>query len=336
MSILNRVILGRLGPGQLGPMEGLSGPFPHDGDHGPGMGPGGMHPDDPHGPGMGFGGGVGSGPGGVGPDGIGPFGLHPGIHMHAGGQGLGLDGGLGPDVVTARFVRLAAESWMDVGIPPAVSNSCNTHFQMADEAIDMFHGPREFLDAGELTLTGPGVNLTLAARDAGPGVLYAGPLPTPLEMGAYSVRGSGGADVGPFGPVGLAVPALLDLTTSLEAGTQISRRNSLPLTWVVGNPDDLVVIHGRSFRIPEGTAIPLGNPLQFRSQAFVCSTTAGEGSFTIPSYVLESLPEGLLVLNVTHMPGESGVTRFQAQGLDFGGVFRWVDTTTYLDLELVP
>ncbi|MEZ5361868.1 MAG: hypothetical protein R2748_05850 [Bryobacterales bacterium] len=59
-------------------------------------------------------------------------------------------------------------------------------------------------------------------------------------------------------------------------------------------------------------------------------------SFTIPSYVLDLLPDGLFTLNVTHMPPAEGVARFEASGLDLGGVFRWLDTTTFLDLELVP
>ncbi len=332
--------LGRLGPGQLGPEPGFSGPFPHNDDHGPGMGPGGMGPgggpSQGHGPGMGFGGGVGPGPGGVGPDGIGPFGLHPGIHGHAGGAGLGLAAGFGSDVATARFVRLSANAQMDIGIPPATSGSCNSHFQMAAETADMFLGPVQFLDAGPLTLSGPGVNLALEPRAVAAGALYAAALPNALEMGAYSVSGAGGADVGAFGPVEMQVPALLELTSSLEAGTEVSREQPFTLTWVGGNPDDIVLIHGRSFLVPLGTPTPLADPFQFRSHTFLCATTAGAGQFTIPDYVWQALPNGLLVLNVTHMPSETGIARFEASGLDEGGVFRWIDTTTYLDLVLGP
>ena len=76
--------------------------------------------------------------------------------------------------------------------------------------------------------------------------------------------------------------------------------------------------------------------MSLRSQAFVCSTTAGELSFTVPADILQLLPDGLLTLNVTHLPSSEGITRFEAGGLELGGVFRWLDTTTFLDLELVP
>ena len=328
--------LGRLGPGQLGPGAMSGGPFPHDDDHGPGggPGPGGMGPGQMNGhQGNGPGGGVGPGPGGVGSDGIGGFGLHPGIHPHSGGGG---EMGLGTDVVTARFVRLSADAVMDISIPPAASDSCSSFFQPQGEIADMFRGPVEFLDAGELTLGGPGVSLALNGIEMGRGTFYAGALPTPLEQGTYTVAGQGGADVGMFGPVDLALPPLLTVTTSLGAGTAVNRGDGLMLNWSGGSPDDVVVIHGRAFAIPDDAERPLRDPMDFRSQAFVCGTTAGKGGFNIPAYVFDSLPDGLLTLNITHMPSEDGIARFEAEGLDEGGVFRWVDTTTFLDLELRP
>jgi len=324
--------LGRLGAGQLGPMSGLGGPF----GRGNGPGPGGPALTKGMGPGMGFGGGVGPGPGGVGRGGIGPFGLHPGIPPHAGGLGIGTMGSLGPNVVTARFVRLAAEAGMDIGIPPAATDSCTSYFQGPYGNADLFRGAIQLLDAGTLTLAGPGLNLTLFPEPAGAGVLYSSALPGPLEQGDYSVAGAGGADVGAFGPAELDIPSLLDVTTNLAPGTVVSRAAGLQLVWVGGNADDIVVIHGRSFHIPPGTEAPIRDPMQFRSQAFLCNTSAGNGAFTVPEYVLNALPDGLLNLQVTHLPSADGVARFDAPGLDLGGVFRWLDTTAYLDLVLEP
>ena len=166
-------------------------------------------------------------------------------------------------------------------------------------------------------------------------MLYASPLP-PLEQGQYSANGVGGTEVGPFGPVQLTVPPLVTVTTSLAPGTTVSRQQPLTLAWTGGNQDDLVVIHGRSYLIPPGTPQPVTDPMQYRSLAFVCSTTAGAGQFTIPDYVLGRLPDGIFSINVTHMPSAEGVARFEATGLDLGGVFRWLDTVTYLDLILTP
>jgi uncharacterized protein (TIGR03437 family) len=314
--------LGRLGPGQLGPGMGFGGPFGH------GHGPGGMGP-------AGMGGGVRSGPGGVGTTGIGPFGIHPGIPPHAGGFGLGFHASLGPSVVTARFVRLTSTAQMDIGIPPAPSNSCEAHFLGPHGNPDLFTGPVQFLNAGSLTITGPGVGLTLLPERVGAGVLYASPLP-PLEQGRYFASGDGGTEVGPFGPVQLTVPPLVAVTSTLAPGTTISRQQPLTLTWNGGNQNDLVVIHGRSYSVPPGTPQPVTDPMQYRSLAFVCSTTAGAGQFTVPDYVLGRLPDGMFSINVTHMPSAEGVARFEAAGLDLGGVFRWLDTVTYLDLILGP
>ncbi len=81
--------LGRLGPGQLGPMSGFGGPYPPR-----------PNPFNPPGSAsQGPGGGVRSGFGGVGPNGIGPFGLHPGIPPFAGGVAAMMGpgpGGMGP------------------------------------------------------------------------------------------------------------------------------------------------------------------------------------------------------------------------------------------------
>ena len=235
---------------------------------GGGMGPGDGMGGGGQGQGMGFGGGVGPGPGGVGPEGIGPFGRHPGIPPQAGGLGMGAQTNLGPDVVTARFVRVSSDASLDIGIPPAASDSCASYFQGPQGNADLFVGPVQFLDAGNLDVAGPGVNLTLTPETVGAGTLYAASLPTPLEQGTYTVTGNAGADVGAFGPISVSVPPLVAVTTSLEAGTVVSRQAGLMLNWTGGNPDDLVLIHGRSFFIPPDTQRPVGAPMQFSLAGF--------------------------------------------------------------------
>lgn len=276
------------------------------------------------------------GPGGVSHGGIGPIGLHTGIPPQAGGLGLGANNSLGPEVVTARFVRLGNTAHMDIGVPPSPANSCNTYFLGPFANADLFSGPVQFLNAGDLALSGPGgLQLTLSPEPVGTGALYVATLPTALASGQYSVSGSGGADVGAFGPVNLTVPALLNVTTSLAPGTALSRQAGVTLAWTGGNPSDVVVIHGRVFQVPAGTP-PFGDLLRNRSQGFVCSTTAGSGQFLIPDYVLAGVPDGPLALQITHMPSAEGIARFSASGLDAGGVFRWLSTTTYLGLTLGP
>ncbi|MEZ5397593.1 MAG: hypothetical protein R2724_33105 [Bryobacterales bacterium] len=143
------------------------------------------------------------------------------------------------------------------------------------------------------------------------------------------------ASTWPFGTVMVNVPQLVTMTTDLSAGTTVSRAAGMTLNWTGGTADDIVVIHGRVYAVPANVVRPIQNPLQYRSHAFVCTVTASNGSFAIPSYVLQNSPDGMLQLNVTHMLA-AGVARFEATGLDLGGVMRWIDTTTYLDLEVVP
>lgn len=332
--------LGRLGPGQLGAAAGFGGPYPPT-----------PSPFNPPGMGRGPGGGVRNGIGGVGRTGIGPFGVHPGIPPFAGGvgpagNGMGMGSGQdpmggppanpGPNVVTARFVRLPEGAMMDIGIPPVAADSCNSYALGPNEMPDMFRGTAVHLDAGDLTIGGPGVAMSVSPTVTANGPLYVAALPAPLSAGTWGVGGMGGADVGPFESRTLEIPPLVTMTTNLAPGTEIGRAAGLSLNWTGGGATDIVVIHGRSYAVPAEAPQPVLNLLQYRSHAFVCTTAASNGSFEVPDYIMQNLPGGMLQLNVTHMPSAEGVARFEADGLDLGGVIRWLDTTAYLDLKLVP
>ena len=242
----------------------------------------------------------------------------------------------GPNVVTARFVRLPEGAAMDIGIPPIGVDSCNSYALGPNEMPDVFRGTAVHLDAGDLTITGPAVSMTVAPSLTANGPLYVAALPAPLSQGVWSAAGMGGADVGAFAESLVEIPPLVTMTTELEPGTQISRTTGLTLNWTGGGATDVVVIHGRAYAVPDDAPRPVLNMLQYRSHAFVCAAPASAGTFTVPGYVTGSLPGGMLQVNVTHMPSAEGVARFEAEGLDLGGVVRWLDTTTYLDLELVP
>ena len=134
----------------------------------------------------------------------------------------------------------------------------------------------------------------------------------------------------------LETPELVTVTTNLEPGTQISRAAGLTINWTGGRAQDIVLIRGRVFAIPVDVARPVANPMAYFSQVFICTASAGAGEYTVPSDILALLPEGLLTLSVAHLPSADDTAHFEASGLDEGGVFRWIDTTSYLDLTLVP
>ncbi len=299
--------LGHFGPGQAGGLQGNNGP-------GPG-GPG--------------------GPGGQGVAAQNRLGESPTVPPHSYGLGVGtvVDPATLPDVVTARFVSFGG--WADIGVPPTGSADCITYFQGPRANPELFLGAASFLDAGVLTLDTPQSTINVYPQVvSGSGALYVSPLPESLGFGNYKVTGAGGVDVGSFGPVSLDVPTLINVTTSLAVGTVVDKSNSLDLSWTGGDASDLVLIHGRSYRLGSGVQGPVNDPSEYRSMAFVCTTSAGGGSFSIPATVLQTLPDGQMSISVTHMPSADGVSRFDASGLDLGGVFRWLSATTYQGLLL--
>ncbi|MEZ5396846.1 MAG: hypothetical protein R2724_29245 [Bryobacterales bacterium] len=147
-----------------------------------------------------------------------------------------------------QFVRLSADADLDIGIPPAATDSCNSYPVGPYGVLDLIRGPAERLDAGSLLIEGPGVNLTLNPIYTANGPFYVAPLPGPLEQGTYDAEGIGGPDVGPFGPSTVNVPALVSVSNSLPAGTQISRSQSLTISWTGGAASDLVILHGARSR----------------------------------------------------------------------------------------
>jgi len=147
-----------------------------------------------------------------------------------------------------------------------------------------------FLDAGNVTLTGPsGSNLSntpftelnnsyLLGIGIEGGTPISGYGNGMLVTGSYSIAGAGGADVNAFN-VSIGLNPSLVLTGGLP-GTVV-RANGLPLSWTGGNPSDTVTIIGSSGQISNGTITTTG---------FICQTTVGAGSFTVPASILTQLP----------------------------------------------
>jgi hypothetical protein len=140
------------------------------------------------------------------------------------------------------------------------------------------------LDPGTITLTPPsGAPITMASQFGIKGAFYAmlSADAIPLTGGKFTFTGSGGADVGAFtSTLELANP-LLTWTNQGDAAT-IDRTKGLHLTWTGGNPGTYVIISGASIGSGLGT---LGR--------YTCLASVGDGQFTVPSYILLSLPAGI-------------------------------------------
>ena len=135
------------------------------------------------------------------------------------------------------------------------------------------------LDAGSsLTVSGPAGAWTLTPSRAGQYQTLFGttPMGPNLPTGTYTITGAGGHDVTAFSAT-LNVGASV-LWTNKSAINTIDRSQPLTITWSGG---------------PDGGSVVLGgyvNSDRVGLVGFVCTEAASAGSFTIPSFMLSTLP----------------------------------------------
>ena len=151
------------------------------------------------------------------------------------------------------------------------------------------------LDAGAVTLTGPaGSNLTnTALMETGntyslsigeEGITGLPGLPNgAIVAGNYTLSGAGGHDVGSFN-ASITLGSPLTVTGGLPAN--VVRSQGLTLNWTGGNSTDPVAIIGYA-----GTTSTTGSTTVTTATEFVCTSTAGTGTLTVPSSVLNQLPQ---------------------------------------------
>jgi len=158
------------------------------------------------------------------------------------------------------------------------------------------------LDAGRvLTVTGPKGSRQILQRSPGmySETFASGTLVQFLEPGTFTVdSASGGGNVGPF-HASLTFPAELTSTVQQSAsGTTVN--------WRGGDPQGYVVIQG-SAQSTTGVSASLS-----------CVERTGAGQFTVPGYVLSSLPANPGDMSASIAAGSSPQNRFTATGLDLG------------------
>jgi uncharacterized protein (TIGR03437 family) len=143
------------------------------------------------------------------------------------------------------------------------------------------------LDAGAISLNGPsGSNLTNVALKEDATNTYSATLTSipglgggtngTIVAGTYTLNGSGGKDIGKFN-ASVSIGAPLVVTGGLP--TTVVRGSGLPLNWTGGNPTDIVEIFGSSQANTNSPTV-----------SFICTTTAGQKTFTVPSSILNQLP----------------------------------------------
>ena len=177
-------------------------------------------------------------------------------------------------------------------------SSCQPFRGVGNESTYLY-GTGTDLDAGTITLNGPNItnqqltetanSYSLSIDTVLSGISVPGYPSTPaITAGTYTLTGGGGAGVGKF-TVGVKVGSPLTITSnggSLPA--TVSRASNLTVSFTGGNTTDLVYLLGFS-----GTVLNAGSSAlnsTYDSAGFICGTTAGAGSITVPASILAQLP----------------------------------------------
>ena len=155
-------------------------------------------------------------------------------------------------------------------------------------------GSSTYLDAGVVTINGPsGSSLSNQALTKtsnsysltnieGLGVVIPGQTAFSLPAGSYTLTGAGGNDVGSFNTsLTLGSP----LTLSAPLPTNVVRSSPLTLNWTGGIASNSVEIVGAV-----STSTGTGATQVTTTTEFLCVTTVGAGTFTVPASILSQLP----------------------------------------------
>ena len=198
------------------------------------------------------------------------------------------------DVIGGGFTQLTAYqlgSAATVNVSVIQSGSCQVIHATSSGTVTTT-GSLTYLDAGTVTVTGPSgsglTNQTLTKTNNSysvsdiEGISIPGQTSFSLPAGGYSLSGAGGNDVGSFS-TSLTLASPLTLSSALP--TTVNRSSPLTLNWTGGNASDMVEIIGSS-----GTTTGTGSTAVTSTTEFICLTTAGQKTFTVPASILSQLP----------------------------------------------
>jgi uncharacterized protein (TIGR03437 family) len=216
------------------------------------------------------------------------------------------------DTVAANFENLNQLSLIGSRGPSGAPSpgSCITLELLTSSGVTDISDPvtGSGLDAGTLTVG----SQTVAATSKG---FYSGSFSNLLNPGSYTIKGSGGADVGSF-TASLNIPQPINWNNVVSASL-VPRDQDFLITWLGGGSNDLVEILGTT-NLPSTTG-SLSPVLEF-----VCTALASAGQFTVPSLVLSTIPN---IAEIGAVPAfrlsvsDVAFAPFSASGLDLGYVY---------------
>ena len=163
-------------------------------------------------------------------------------------------------------------------------------------------GTTTALNAGTITLTGPGVSTTLQSPIAGTYVAQIASIPQ--NGGAFTFTGAGASGTDTVGPFTATVnfPNPLINWTNQSDSASVTRSAGQTYNWTGGAAGTYVTMQGSSS----------ANGV---SGSYVCIAPVEAKAFTVPSYILLGLPAGT---GDSMLTNSTNYTTFTASGLDFG------------------
>lgn len=235
---------------------------------------------------------------------------------------LRLEEGLGGDLGFGTFSQYTPETagLAQYGVSSGYCMSCQSGTLSCGYGLSDF-SPAQ-IDAGpSLTVQGFGRTVSMTNIGGGDyfGVLNASDGSRYLWGGLnYSVTGAGGAVVGSFSAAE-TLNSTAALIASPGSGQSVSLKNDLTVQWSGGNPNQqngVFTIGGVSF----------ADSAETQFVEFQCTAPLSASQFTVPAWVLSTLPPSATTQNGTEtVPlgfiwiGEyDSPTTFQAKGLDRG------------------
>jgi uncharacterized protein (TIGR03437 family) len=233
------------------------------------------------------------------------------------------------DSFGATFSKYEARVPSSLALYPPANGGCTVWlFKGTSSSIpDMGVATDKPLNAGTLTLTGPGgVNKTFTPKTVG---VYGDVLSqNALQPGAWTLSGSGGADVGAFTSA-LSVPSpLFNITDFGLLNGQIKQSAGFTVTWACPDPNGQVI----------ETLMSFNDPQQLVGMAF-CTFPCPAGRGTMGADVLGQLPVSSgdfgTMLSVSFAPGPTGISAIKASGLT-QGFFTYAIASVMMGAPLVP
>ena len=200
-----------------------------------------------------------------------------------------------------------------IDVPP--SGTCTIYNNLNEnQTVPIDLTKIAFSDAGStFTIKGPNGSMVVQAQNGGRNVLDS--KGAYLVPGAYTVTGTGGADIGGFSAA-LTIPPLPTLTSPANNGSA-TRANGFPVTWTGGSGNLLLEVFG-----PTDASFTTG------SVAF-CNVNAGAGSFTVPSYVMQALPPTANQSSAGFILSSQMANTFNASGANFGTIEEYINVAGF-------